>query len=123
MANNLWVGAVTADLAANRPTTPDPAEGTFVFFLATDTQELSIGWNGAWANPTFAGATFGSVSLDPSTYANRPAQPAKGDLAFITDANSGTPGASISAGSGTNEVVACYSGAAWVVVALIKSNA
>lgn len=54
MANNLWVGAVTADLAANRPT---------------------------------------------------------------------TPGASISAGSGTNEVVACYSGAAWVVVALIKDNA
>lgn len=47
MANNLWTGAVTKGLAANRPTVPDFPSDTFGFYYATDTGLLYYGGSGA----------------------------------------------------------------------------
>lgn len=65
MANNLWTGAVTKGLAANKPTVPDFPSDTFGFYYATDTgvmyfgvsggtgwQDLSLGVQGAPAAKT-----------------------------------------------------------------------
>lgn len=57
MANNLWTGAVTKGLAANRPTVPDFPSDTFGFYYATDTGVLyygasgGAGWLATFVNP------------------------------------------------------------------------
>jgi hypothetical protein len=103
--SNLWASLFQTGTAANRPTTPE-ALGP-CFYLATDTNVLSI-WNGsAWVNFTHG--------VPYTTYANLPASPVEGQLAVVTDGNSATyaNGAAI-AGGGSTVILALYNGTAWV---------
>lgn len=51
MANSLWPQAVKSGLAADKPTTPDVADDTFVFYYETDTNLMKM-WDGsAWISP------------------------------------------------------------------------
>ncbi|AZI37073.1 hypothetical protein NT2_01_04680 [Caenibius tardaugens NBRC 16725] len=52
MANNLWLGALSAGKAANRPTVYSGPDGTFGFYYAVDTGALSIGTSVGWTDLT-----------------------------------------------------------------------
>lgn len=56
MSNNLWLGALKAGLAADRPTVFEFPDGTFSLYYATDTNALSIGLpSGAtWFTPVLS---------------------------------------------------------------------
>jgi hypothetical protein len=110
MANSLWLTAVRAGLAAERPTTPDIPDHTFAFFYATDTKALTV-WSGtAWVNPASLFATMPAV-----TFANLPATPTVGMAYLVTDAASAYAlYATVAAGAGASKVVAVYDGTNWV---------
>jgi hypothetical protein len=59
--------------------------------------------------------TSAGVRFKADTYANRPGSPVEGQCYWMTDADSGTFGANITAGSGSNHVLACYDGTNWTV--------
>jgi hypothetical protein len=60
-----------------------------------------------------SGGSLGSTAIH---FSAKPASPAEGDLCNFDDANSATWGATISAGSSTNHVLARWNGSAWTVV-------
>lgn len=57
---------------------------------------------------------FNTVKLTPVAFASLPASPAEGMMAWVTDSNTATWGATI-AGGGANKVLAAYDGTNWKV--------
>lgn len=64
---------------------------------------------------TPASVTTNYLALTPLTFATLPGTPTAGTLAFISDGNSNTWGAAVTA-SGADPVLVQYNGTAWTVV-------
>jgi hypothetical protein len=60
---------------------------------------------------------LGDTKVGAVTYANLPATPSAGTIITVTDATVNTWGTTISAGGGSNTVLAFYNGTAWTVAA------
>jgi hypothetical protein len=94
--------------------------GSSNFYTTVDTGLSRVGPGVVCVGNQSAGDCSGtlkatSLITNPLTYATLPSAPTAGQRAYITDANTTTPYATVSSGGGSSKISVLYNGSNWVV--------
>lgn len=115
--NSLWLDVIRVGPAADLPV-PVKNPNVPEVYYATDTGILYCRDS---SNPEASWVIVGGAA-NVTTFAALPANAPVGSLRYVSDGDTGTPGAALTAGGGDFEVLAVFNGTDWVVSTLALDN-